>query len=114
MTRVEKSEISFNICTNYGILLHFTRFCFCDLRSFVAKSVCCDLRDIVWRKFEQKIVPVEKNYKYQVCFGAQLRPLHYFLIGNRLRFHSFVLTKDYFKFGTFLIFGTGFETWDIF
>ena len=43
-----------------------------------------------------------------------LRPSHYFLIGNRLRFHSFVLTKDYFKFGTFLIFGTGFETWDIF
>ena len=26
MTDVEKSEISFNMCTIYGILLHFTLF----------------------------------------------------------------------------------------
>ena len=25
--------------------------CFCDLRCFVAKSVCCDLCAIIWRKF---------------------------------------------------------------
>ena len=46
MTNVEKSEISFIMCTIYGILLFF-----CDLRCFAAKLVCCDLRDIVWRKF---------------------------------------------------------------
>ena len=57
MTDVEKSEISFNMCTIYGILLHFKLFCckicvfFCDLRCFVAKLVCCDLRAFVWRKF---------------------------------------------------------------
>ena len=39
MTDVEKSEISFIMCTIYGILLHFTLFCckklfFCDLRCF--------------------------------------------------------------------------------
>ena len=56
MTDVKKSEISFIVCTIYGILLHFTLFCnkICflgDLRCFVAKSVCCDLRAIVWRKF---------------------------------------------------------------
>ena len=27
MTDVEKSEISFIMCTSYGILLHFTLFC---------------------------------------------------------------------------------------
>ena len=47
-----KSEISFIIS---------------DLRCFVAKSFCRDLRAIVWRKFEPKIVPVEKSDKYEVC-----------------------------------------------
>ena len=28
MTDVEKSEISFNMCTSYGILLHFKLFCY--------------------------------------------------------------------------------------
>ena len=43
MTDVEKSEISFILCTIYGILLHFTLFCwkicfiFADLRCFFAK-----------------------------------------------------------------------------
>ena len=46
MTDVEKSDISFIIS---------------DLRCFVAKSFCRDLRAIVWRKFEPKIVPVEKK-----------------------------------------------------
>ena len=41
MTDVEKSEISFVVCTIYGILLHFTLFCckicfFGDFRCFVA------------------------------------------------------------------------------
>ena len=48
----EKSEISF-IISNF--------------RWFVAKSFCRDLRAIVWRKFEPKIVPVEKSDKYEVC-----------------------------------------------
>ena len=43
MTDVEKSEISFGVCTIYGILLHFALFCwkiyffFVDLRCFIAK-----------------------------------------------------------------------------
>ena len=56
MTDVEKSEISFIMCTIYGILLHFTLFCckkfsFLGFMMFFAKSVCCNLRAIVWRKF---------------------------------------------------------------
>ena len=56
MTDVEKSEISFIMCTIYGILLHFTLFCckkfiFLRFTLFFAKSVCCNLRAIVWRKF---------------------------------------------------------------
>ena len=46
MTDVEKSEISFIIS---------------DLHCFVGKSFCRDLRAIAWRKFEPKIVPVEKK-----------------------------------------------------
>ena len=35
MTDVEKSEISFVVCTIYGILLHFTLFC-CQICFFLA------------------------------------------------------------------------------
>ena len=35
MTDVEKSEISFNMCTIYGILLHFKLFC-CKICVFLA------------------------------------------------------------------------------
>ena len=35
MTDVEKSEISFVVCTIYGILLHFTLFC-CKICFFLA------------------------------------------------------------------------------
>ena len=71
MTDEEKSEISFIMCTIYGILLHFTLFCckkFCFLRFtlFFEKSVCRNLRAFVWRKIEPKIVLVEKKDKYQV------------------------------------------------
>ena len=72
MTDVEKSEISFNMCTNYGIFLHFTLFCFKKLvflqfTLFFAKLVCCNLRAIVWRKFWPKKCPWRKNDKYEVC-----------------------------------------------
>jgi len=55
MTDEEKSEISF-IMFIYGILLHFMLFCckklfFLRFTLFFAKSVCCNLRAIVWRKF---------------------------------------------------------------
>ena len=39
MTDVEKSEISFNMCTIYGILLHFTLFCFKKLVFFAIHAV---------------------------------------------------------------------------
>ena len=39
MTDVEKSEISFNMCTIYGILLHFTLFCFKKLVFFAIHTV---------------------------------------------------------------------------
>ena len=66
MKDVEKSEISSIVYTIYGILLHFTQFC-CKIRIFWLFTVFCrkilsrDLRAIVWRKFESKIVPVEKK-----------------------------------------------------
>ena len=43
-----------NSCTFVAI------FC-CDLRTFVAKSVFCDLHTFVWRKIEPKIAYVEKK-----------------------------------------------------
>ena len=55
MTDVEKSEISFVVCTIYGILLHFTLFC-CQICFFWRFSLFCriigfsDLRTIMWRK----------------------------------------------------------------
>ena len=65
MTDVEKSEISFVVCTIYGILLHFTLFCcqflFLRFTLFCRIIVFSDLRTIMWRKIQQKIVPVEKK-----------------------------------------------------
>ena len=67
MTDVEKSEISFVVCTIYGILLHFTLFCwkicffFVDLRCFVAKSVFAIYVRLCGEKFSQKLFPMEKN-----------------------------------------------------
>ena len=57
MTDVEKSEISFIIS---------------DFRCFFGKSFCRNLRAIAWRKFEPKIVPVEKNDKYEVCIHSKI------------------------------------------
>ena len=60
MTDVEKSEISFVVCTIYGILLHFTLFCwkiyffFVDLRCFVAKSFFAIYALLCGEKFSQK------------------------------------------------------------
>ena len=60
MTDAEKSEISFVVCTIYGILLHFTLFCckicifFGVLRCFVAKSVFVIYALLCGEKFSQK------------------------------------------------------------
>ena len=60
MTDVEKSEVSFVVCTIHGILLHFTLFCwkiccfFVDLRCFVAKSVFAIYTLLCEEKFSQK------------------------------------------------------------
>ena len=57
MTDVKKSEISFIMCTIYGILLHFTLFCckqlfFLRFTLFFAKLVCCNL--LCGENFSQK------------------------------------------------------------
>ena len=44
MTDVEKSEISFVVCTIYGILLHFTLFCSIFLAFYADLSQNCFLR----------------------------------------------------------------------
>ena len=60
MTDVEKSEISFVVCTIYGILLHFTLFCckicffFGDFRCFVAWSFFAIYALLCGEKFSQK------------------------------------------------------------
>ena len=59
MKNVEISEISPHVET--GVEKSEISFIISDLRCFVAKSFCRDLRAIVWRKFEPKIVPVEKK-----------------------------------------------------
>ena len=82
ITDVEKSEISLIMCTIYGILLNFTLFfcIFCNLRCFVVKSVCRDLRAVVWRKFDPKIVPVEKKWQISgmsICIMQGWIPCRY-------------------------------------
>ena len=44
MTDAEKSEISFVVCTIYGILLHFTLFCSIFLAFYADLSQNCFLR----------------------------------------------------------------------
>ena len=68
MTDVEKSEISFIMCTIYGVLWHFRLFCckkfiFLQFTQFFAKPGCCNLRAIV----SQKQCLWRKNDKYEVC-----------------------------------------------
>ena len=85
ITDVEKSEISLIMCTIYGILLNFTLFFafFCNLRCFVVKSVCRDLRAVVWRKFDPKIVPVEK--KWQI-WGMTMQ--YHAIQWNSMQYHT--------------------------
>ena len=64
------------MCTIYGILLHFTLFCwnisvFYDLRCSFAKSFLsrftCFCVESTGEKFTRKLYLWRKNYKYQVC-----------------------------------------------
>ena len=59
MTDVEKSEISFVVCTIYGILLHFTLFCWkicfsSSIYALLSQNWFCNLRAFVWRKIFAK------------------------------------------------------------
>ena len=59
------------MCTIYGVLLHFVLFfaksVFYAINAVLSQNqFCWDSRAFVWRKFEPKIVPVEKNDKYEV------------------------------------------------
>ena len=60
MTDVEKcpSLSKNNVCNLWCFV---AKYVFCNLHCFVMKSFCRDLRAIAWRKFEPKIVPVEKQ-----------------------------------------------------
>ena len=80
MTDVEKSEISFNMCTIYGILLHFKLFC-CKICVFWRFTLFC--RKIVFLQFTrfcvEKILAKNSvcgekmtNVRY-VCNSCQLR-----------------------------------------
>ena len=73
MTDVEKSGISFIMCTIYGILLHFTLLC-CKKLSYLA--IYAVFRKIGLLQFTRYCVEKilakisdrgEKNDKYQVC-----------------------------------------------
>ena len=66
MTDVEKSEISFIMCTNYGILLHFILFCckkfsFLRFKLFFAKIGLLQLTRYCVEKILAKIASVEKK-----------------------------------------------------
>ena len=84
MTDVEKSGISFIMCTIYGILLHFTLLCckklsFLRFTLFFEKSVCCNVRAIVWRKFLQKLVTVEKKWQISGMLRSSKRTIHIYV-----------------------------------
>ena len=73
MTDVEKSEISFVVCIIYGILFHFTLFCWkiclldVDLRCFVAKLVLQFTRFCVKKNVTKNSARGEKitNIRYE-------------------------------------------------
>ena len=83
MTDAEKSEISFVVCTIYGILLHFTPFC-CNFLAFYA--VASQNRSLRLTRY-----CVEKNLaknstrgeKWQIWgmiwFSSCLNPFHIFM-----------------------------------
>ena len=68
MTDVEKSEISFAVCTIYGILLHFTLFC-CKI-SFYA--VLSQIRFLRFTRY-----CVEKNLAKNSARGEKMTNIRY-------------------------------------
>ena len=69
MTDVEKSEISFIVCTIYGILLHFTLFCCIFLRF----TLFC--RIIGFLRFTRYYV--EKNLAKNSARGEKMTNMRY-------------------------------------
>ena len=81
MTDVEKSEISFIMCTLYSILLHFTLFCckkfiFLRFTLFFAKSFFCDLRCFLQNRFVA-IYCLEKILAKNSDRGEKIKNIRY-------------------------------------
>ena len=68
MTDAKKSEISFVVCTIYGILLHFTLFC-CKICFFWRFTLFC--RKLVFLRFTRYCV--EKNLAKNSTRGEKLQ-----------------------------------------
>ena len=74
MTDVEKSEISFVVCTIYGILLHFTLFC-CQICFFLAIYAVLSH----YRFFRFTHYYVEKNLAKNSARGEEITNMRYVL-----------------------------------
>ena len=72
MTDVEKSEISFVVCTIYGILLHFTLFC-CQICFFLAIYAVLSH----YRFFRFTHYYVEKNLAKNSARGEKMTNMRY-------------------------------------
>ena len=72
MTDVEKSEISFVVCTIYGILLHFTLFC-CKICFFLA--IFAVLSHDRFLRFTRYYV--EKNLAKNSACGEKMTNIRY-------------------------------------
>ena len=69
------------MCTIFYVLSHFMLFCckislLCDLRCFVAKSVCRYLRALAWRKIGPKMLSVEKKGQISGMMTAHIGRPH--------------------------------------
>ena len=77
MTDVEKSEISFNMCTIYGILLHFTLFCFKKLVFFAIHAVFRKIGLLQFTRYR-----VEKILAKNSVHGEKMTNIRYGLKGS--------------------------------
>ena len=71
MTDVEKSEISFVVCTIYGILLHFTLFC-CNFFFLAIFAVLSHDRFLRFTRYY-----VEKNLAKNSARGEKMTNMRY-------------------------------------
>ena len=85
MTDEEKSEISFVVCTIYGILLHFTLFC-CQICFFLAIYAVLSH----YRFFRFTHYYVEKNLAKNSARGEKMTNMRYALYSPKAQVRNII------------------------